>query len=69
MKKTLYGGDISPRCAYCTHGKSIGTEILCRKMGVMQLDSCCKKFRYDPLRRVPQTAVIRKDFSEEDFKL
>lgn len=69
MKKILYGGEVSPRCSYCAHGKSIGAEILCRKMGVMQPDSCCKKFRYDPLKRVPQTASIRKDFSPEDFKL
>lgn len=69
MKKTLYGGEVSPRCSYCEHGNSIGTEILCKKMGVMQPDSCCKKFRYDPLKRVPRTAVIQKDFSPEDFKL
>ena len=46
-----------------------GKEVLCRRMGVMQPDSFCKKFRYDPLKRKPQTVKIQSNFKEEDFSL
>lgn len=71
MKKTLYNSDISPKCKYCKVGipTSDGNEILCKRMGVMQAESYCKKFKYDPLKRKPQIASLLSDFSEDDFKL
>lgn len=71
MRKSLYSKDISLRCEYCSIGIIApgGKEVLCRKTGVMQLDSSCKKFRYDPLKRKPQTISLNADFSEDDFKL
>lgn len=67
----LYSKEISPKCLYCSRGRQVngGKEILCLKMGVMQPDSCCKKFKYDPLKRAPETLKLKTDFSPEDFKL
>lgn len=71
MKKTLLGKNVSPKCIYCETG--IVTDdrksVLCKKKGVMQPDSFCRKFRYDPLKRVPETAKLNTDFSKEDFSL
>ena len=71
MSKSLFDKNISPKCEYCATGIIAvgGKEVLCRRNGVMQPDSCCKKFRYDPLKRVPAVMKIDSDYSEDDFKL
>ncbi len=71
MKKSLYSSDISPKCEYCTYGtlSPTGQEILCKKRGIMQLDSFCKKFSYDPLKRKPKKIKVSSDYSVEDFML
>ena len=43
--------------------------VLCEKKGVVDPDSHCRKYEYDPLKRVPQTSVIPTDFTAEDFSL
>lgn len=71
MSKSLFDKEISPKCVYCVTGipTADGKEILCRRKGVMQPDSSCKKFRYDPLKRRPDVFEIKPDYTEEDFKL
>ena len=71
MKKKLYGANVAPKCIYCETGINTnnGKEVLCRRMGVMQPDSCCKKFRYDPFKRKPEVIKLQSDFSAEDFSL
>lgn len=71
MKKTLSGKNVSPKCIYCETGivTDDGKTILCKRKGVMQPDSFCRKFRYDPLKRVPDTVKMQTGFSEEDFAL
>lgn len=71
MKKSILSGDISPKCIYCETGviSADGSAVLCTKKGVMQPDSYCKKFRYDPLKRTPDTLKLRSDFSADDFSL
>ena len=62
-----------PRCCkVCEKGKLSfdHSSVLCPKMGIMDPEDCCKKFVYDPLKRVP---LERKgtgfDFTAEDFSL
>ena len=71
MKKSVLSGDISPKCIYCENGQVTdnGTLVLCPKKGVMQPDSACRKFRYDPLKRTPQTVKLQSGFTAEDFSL
>ncbi|MCD7775573.1 MAG: hypothetical protein LUH40_08335, partial [Clostridiales bacterium] len=65
MSKNLYGGSIPPKCEYCENGKSVSGEeiILCIRKGVMQPDSCCKKFKYNPLKRKTEVKRLQSDFS------
>ena len=63
-----------PRCEYCLIGKlsADGENVLCPKKGVMNKDFSCKKFRYDPLKRVPDTRTPKAaefDFTPDDFAL
>ena len=71
MKKKLIGDNIEPKCAYCKHSKAAPdkTKVLCPKKGVMDLDYSCKKFSYDPLKRVPVRTPDLQQFSKEDFSL
>lgn len=65
-------GNQEPRCEYCKIGKLSADKetVLCPKKGIMDKHYCCKKFRYDPLKRVPKknTPELMK-FSPEDFEL
>lgn len=55
----LFRKDIEPCCTYCSHGRR-GTdeEVLCVHHGVMQPWDKCRRFEYDPLRRVPEAEPI-----------
>ena len=68
----LFRKKIERSCAYCIYGAHIGEgQILCSKKGVREADLSCRKFRYDPCKRVPRKAKAF-DFSkydQEDFSL
>lgn len=59
-------------CCYCIHGTNLGDgQILCVKRGIMPEEDSCRKFSYDPCKRIPAKP---KDpdfdrFNEEDFSL
>lgn len=68
----LFRKKIERSCAYCAFGASIGEDqILCSKKGLRTLDQKCRKFEYDPCKRIPVKARAL-DFSKydnEDFSL
>ncbi len=59
------------RCGICFFGTVLpdGSGILCSKSGIRMPDSSCKKFSYDPLKRVPRREPELQEFSPEDFSL
>ncbi len=68
----LFRKDIEPRCAYCRHAAETGGEqLLCKRRGPVAPQSSCRRFRYDPLKRVPSPhPVLRTDGTgPEDFAL
>lgn len=72
MKKNIIDSKEVPQiCAICSFGTQLpdGSGILCRKVGIRMPDSTCKKFEYDPLKRVPRRAPAMQEFTEEDFSL
>ncbi len=70
-KNYLFATDIDPRCAYCKKGTPVSDkDISCRKYGIVNFAHSCKRFDYDPLKRVPaKPAKMSKRFSSEDFIL
>lgn len=52
----LFGNNIPPACKYCTEGfyKPGEEKVLCLKRGVTAPAFHCKKFEYDPLKRIPE---------------
>lgn len=68
----LFRRDMDPRCAYCEKGRQINErEVACVKRGVVPVESHCRSFRYDPLKRVPPrpAALDTENLNEEDFSL
>lgn len=68
----LFRKDIPKSCQYCIHGSFCDEGlILCTKKGVVQDDHKCRKFKYDPCKRIPVKAKAM-DFSKynnDDFSL
>ena len=71
MKQKLFNASIEPMCAYCAVGKATEdlSHILCVKRGVMQPDSHCRHFVYDPLRRVPRKKAELPQYDASDFSI
>ena len=68
----LFRRDIEPRCAYCEKGQQINErEVACVKRGIVPVESHCRSFRYDPLKRVPPrpAALNTEKLRQEDFSL
>lgn len=68
----LFEKDMEPRCAYCKRGAPLDEDqVMCVKKGIVSPAGSCRKFKYDPLKRVPPKPLT-VDFShlkEEDFVL
>lgn len=68
----LFRKKIERSCAYCIHGALIGEEqILCTKKGLRTIENQCRKFKYDPCKRVPlkTRALDFTKYDKEDFSL
>ncbi|MDN0032542.1 hypothetical protein [Oscillibacter ruminantium] len=68
----LFRKDIDPRCAYCRQGAQINErEVACVKKGIVPMEGSCRKFRYDPLKRMPPRPATLETtrLKEEDFSL
>lgn len=68
----LFRKDIPRSCSYCVYGTAVSEDqILCSKCGIVSVLYQCRKFRYDPCKRIP-SKMKSPDFSkynEEDFSL
>ncbi|MDD2417713.1 MAG: hypothetical protein PHR24_05840 [Oscillospiraceae bacterium] len=71
MHRKLYGNNVQATCEYCMYGRrsSDGKAILCPKRGVMPLYHHCRKYIYDPLRRIPSVQPVLEKLSKEDFDI
>ena len=68
----LFRKKIERSCSYCLYGAHLENgRILCAKKGVKTEEDKCRRFRYDPCKRIPVKAKAM-DFSRydnEDFSL
>ena len=68
----LFQKKIEPRCAYCVHSRPLSEEeVVCGKKGVLSAASSCRRFRYDPLKRVPPrpAKLHTQGLTDEDFQI
>lgn len=63
---------IPKSCTYCINGTKLNEdEILCIKRGVVCITGKCRKFIYDPCKRIPPKpkAADFSKYSNDDFSL
>ena len=68
----LFRKNIEPCCSYCLNGSWLDDEsVMCVKKGVVKSWGRCRRFEYDPLKRVPEapSKPATDALSEEDFRL
>lgn len=68
----LFRRKIEKACTYCIHGTQIDQEqVLCIKKGVVPPEGKCRKFCYDPCKRIPvkAKALNFRKYNEEDYSL
>ena len=68
----LFRKKIERSCSYCAFGARLDDEtVLCSKKGLRSIQSKCRKFRYDPTKRIPAKpkALDFQQYNEEDFSL
>lgn len=70
-KKLVDGSDVSPECRNCIYSRPFSKEgfILCEKSGIRSITALCKKYKYNPLNRVPSRMPDITELSKEDFSL
>ncbi|MCI6635896.1 MAG: hypothetical protein SOZ09_06135 [Eubacteriales bacterium] len=61
--------EIERFCKYCENADELtdGDTMLCKTHGIVSAGFCCRKFRYDPLKRTP--APIRRIADDEMLRL
>ena len=68
----LFRKKIPPSCRYCAHGTVLEEDqILCAKRGMVTEREKCRKFRYDPCKRIPikPKALDTSRYDQQDFSL
>lgn len=68
----LFRKKIERACAYCAYGTGIREgQVLCTRKGVVSVEGKCRKFRYDPCKRIPPRpkALDFHKYDDEDFSL
>ena len=68
----LFRKKLPKSCSYCTFGTELTDgSVLCAKKGIMDANKSCRKFRYEPTRRVPrkQKTPDFSQYDQDDFTL
>lgn len=68
----LFRKKIPRSCLYCAYSTKLSEDqMLCTKRGVVSVSSECRKFRYDPIKRIPSKpkALDFAKYDQDDFSL
>ncbi len=68
----LFRKKINKSCSLCQHCTVLDEEkVLCSKKGVRYAEGKCRKFRYDPCKRIPtkQKTLDFDKYKEYDYSL
>lgn len=67
----LFRNKIEPCCSYCQWSRP-GEEdsVICPHRGIMKPWNSCRRFRYDPLKRIPEAQPqAATDVDPDSFRL
>lgn len=70
MKK-MFNKDLTKKCAHCSHSTPLANsnEMACKIKGIVGLDDLCRKYQYDPLKRVPKPQKLEENYLPDNFTL
>lgn len=70
-KKLLNKNAYESVCRNCRHGRLSpeGDTVLCLKKGIVDPDGVCRRYSYDPLKRVPKKMPAVREADPADFDL
>lgn len=71
MAKSIFAVSEFRFCNSCKHGRNsnFGDKILCMHMGITDPYFSCKKYKYNPLKRIPFRAPVLPAFDKDEFKI
>ena len=60
-----------PACEYCRRaGIAADGSLTCAKQGSVEPTHKCRRFVYDPIKRVPpKPLVLKQDYEPDEFKI
>lgn len=68
----LFRKKMDRHCVYCKFaGRANDNQMICEKKGIVSENDQCRRFQYDPLKRIPARPMPKrsKEFTDEDFSL
>lgn len=68
----LFRKKIERSCGYCVHAAQLEDgQVLCSKSGLKTAVESCRRFRYDPFKRIPprRKAMDFSKYDQKDFSL
>ena len=68
----LFRKKMQRACAYCIYSGVVDEEnMICKKCGIVPSTHHCRRFRYDPLKRIPPKPKAKEcdQFQNADFSL
>lgn len=68
----LFRKKIDRYCTYCKFaGKINEDQVICQKYGIVPASHKCRRFRYDPLKRIParSASLDFERYEEKDYSL
>jgi hypothetical protein len=68
-KSKLFGNEIEIKCEYCRNSSDYDGASICKLNRYRDPDGSCRRFAYDPLKRVPQNLPPLKSYSADEFEL
>ncbi|MBE6998888.1 MAG: hypothetical protein E7428_01705 [Ruminococcaceae bacterium] len=58
----LFNKKIEPRCVYCSRYFAVDEDHgICDRRGPVYAGGACRKFKYDPLKRVPPKGLLEEE--------
>lgn len=70
-KKLLNRNQYEAVCRICRHGRLApdSESVLCIKKGIVDPDGKCRRYEYDPLKRIPKKAPKIESADPSEFEL
>ncbi len=65
----LFGNNIAVSCEYCDNCEKNDNNIQLCKARTQIVDGKCKRFKYNPLLRVPKQSYNLPKYDPKDFEL